>query len=153
MKPQYFRFKNIFKTSYTLDQKYLMEIPIIFFYCKTISQAKSKMKPKFPVPVHHDIRHQAKSALIPLDYITCIKICSGSSYSEFFTANQRTVKVMPYQRKFITTEKSSKLIFTCSSKRQIELLAKMRHADQRPEARPKTSPQWHRKQIDPEIEC
>ena len=32
-----------------------MNILIIFFDCKTVSQAKSKMKPKFPVPVHHNI--------------------------------------------------------------------------------------------------
>ena len=35
-----------------------MSIPIIFLDCKTVSQAKSEMKPTFFVPVHHDLRPQ-----------------------------------------------------------------------------------------------
>ena len=31
-------------------------ILMIFFHCKSMSQAKCKMKPKFPVSVHHDLR-------------------------------------------------------------------------------------------------
>ena len=36
----------------------------MFFYYKSISQTKIKMKPKFSVPVHHDLR---KSFTILLD--------------------------------------------------------------------------------------
>ena len=66
---QYSGFKNIVKTPYTLYQKYLTEITMIFLDCKSMLQAKSKMKPKFPVPKHHDISLESrifvKSSLPP----------------------------------------------------------------------------------------
>ena len=52
---QYTGLKTIVKTPYTVYQKYSTKILMIFFDHKPISQAKSKMKPKFPVPEHHDI--------------------------------------------------------------------------------------------------
>ena len=40
----------------------MTEITIIFLDYKSRSQAKSRMKPKFPVPVHHDITTPKYSA-------------------------------------------------------------------------------------------
>ena len=47
--------RNNIVTPRHLYHKYLMEIPITFFYYKTVSQVKSKMKPKFSVSVRHDM--------------------------------------------------------------------------------------------------
>ena len=58
---QYSGFKNNNETLWTIYQKYWTEIPTILFNCKKLSKAKSQMKPKFLVPVHHDIEEGQSS--------------------------------------------------------------------------------------------
>ena len=47
--------KTVLKHFKHYNKKYLSEIKIIFLDYRSISKAKSNMKPKFPVPVHHDL--------------------------------------------------------------------------------------------------
>ena len=56
------KLNTFLKQPYRLYQKYLTEILILFYDDKSISQVKSKMNLKFPVPVHHDIPNWLKHA-------------------------------------------------------------------------------------------